>query len=541
MTRPALVFLLALAACPLPSQLQGQALCSQIKALTLDPTVSAAHWGVAVTTLDGTMLCGINEAQLFRPASNNKIFTTAAALALLGPDKTFTTRVMADGVLADGVLQGNLRLVGGGDANFGAEDLPYVSPAERPSNSASPAPRSPLIADIEAFADQIAARGIRSVQGDVLGDDRYFAWEPYPPDWSLDDLVYGYGAPVSALTIHDNEIEMQVTPAKHGAKAAIAAIPDVPYYALDASVYTVDFGKNCDERLSFQRAPGSRKLVIFGDIGEQTKPCSQNVAIADPAEYAALALKLALERRGITVSGAALAKHYEARILGNVFAQRPDDDSFLRGAIARMHPRVSCAAQSLAGRDSAFATDQKLEVAAHLSLPLLADITYTNKVSQNLHAEVLLRDLGVAFACEGASQRDGLHVVRQYALQAGVDPKDFVLYDGSGLSGHDLVAPRAFAKFLSFAAAQPWFERWKATLPEAGIDGSLAARLAGPALKGRVFAKTGTLGESRALSGYVTTTSGKMLVFSVMVDNHLPGNADRAVMDKIVERIAQEK
>ena len=525
---------LALAVAPLGAQ----TLCEQIKALTLSPAVAAAHWGVAVTTLDGTLVCGIDEGKLFRPASNNKIFTTATALALLGPEKTFTTRVVAKGALSGGVLDGDLSLVGGGDANFGSGDLPYVAPLDRP---ATPSPRSPTIADIETLADEVAARGLRTIRGDILGDDRYFAWEPYPPDWSLDDMVYGYAAPISALTIHDNQLEVDVTAQKPGAKARITETPDVPYYALDASVYTMnvgtmDFGGSCDERLSFRRAPGSKTLVVFGDIRPQTLQCSQNVAIDDPAEYAALALKLALERRGITVSGQAKALHHDSRILGNVFTERPDNDSFLRGVISHPHAVIDCGSQR--AEDSWATATPPLELASHASMPLLADVTYTSKVSQNLHAEVLLRDLGAAFSCAGASQRDGLHVVRQYVLYAGVKPHDFVLYDGSGLSGHDLVAPRAFAKFLAFAAAQPWFTAWKATLPQGGVDGSLASRFNTPGLKGRIFAKTGTLGESRALSGYATTAAGTTLVFSVMVDTHLPGSADRVAMDKIVELIA---
>jgi D-alanyl-D-alanine carboxypeptidase/D-alanyl-D-alanine-endopeptidase (penicillin-binding protein 4) len=128
--------------------------------------------------------------------------------------------------------------------------------------------------------------------------------------------------------------------------------------------------------------------------------------------------------------------------------------------------------------------------------------------------------------------------VRQFATSVGLDGKDFVLDDGSGLSTHDLVAPRALTQLLVYAAKQPWFAGFKAALPVGGVDGSLAGRFTG-ALKGRVFAKTGTLGESRALSGYVVANSGATVVFSVMVDNHLPGPAaERVIMDRIVEAIA---
>jgi D-alanyl-D-alanine carboxypeptidase/D-alanyl-D-alanine-endopeptidase (penicillin-binding protein 4) len=277
--------------------------------------------------------------------------------------------------------------------------------------------------------------------------------------------------------------------------------------------------------------------VVFGDISQKTGRCSQNVAIDDPAAYAAMALKLALERRGITIAGEASALHHDSRILGNVFTERPDDDGFLRGVFSHPHGIVECSAQR-AANPGLLAEPPQMELASHLSMPLLADLTYTNKVSQNLHAEVLLRDLGTAFSCAGAAQRDGLHIVREYVLFAGVNPKDFVLYDGSGLSDHDLVTPRAFTTFLAFAAAQPWFEAWKATLPNGGADGTLAARFK-PPVHFSISAKTGTLGESRALSGYLTTAAGQTLVFSILVDNHLPSSsADRTIMDKIVTTIA---
>jgi D-alanyl-D-alanine carboxypeptidase/D-alanyl-D-alanine-endopeptidase (penicillin-binding protein 4) len=129
-------------------------------------------------------------------------------------------------------------------------------------------------------------------------------------------------------------------------------------------------------------------------------------------------------------------------------------------------------------------------------------------------------------------------LVRRFLIKAGLDPDDFVFYDGSGLSSRDLVTPRATAKLLQFATTQPWFADWKASLPIGGVDGTLADRFTQPPLKGHVFAKTGTLGEARALSGYLDCASGRTVIFSILVDNHLPGaTADRDAMDKIVAAI----
>jgi D-alanyl-D-alanine carboxypeptidase/D-alanyl-D-alanine-endopeptidase (penicillin-binding protein 4) len=130
-------------------------------------------------------------------------------------------------------------------------------------------------------------------------------------------------------------------------------------------------------------------------------------------------------------------------------------------------------------------------------------------------------------------------MVRAFLEHVGIDKDDFVFFDGSGLSGHDLVTPRATARLLQYASTQPWFEKWKTSLPVGGEDGSLAERFGKAPLKDHVFAKTGTLGEARALSGYLECASGRTVIFSIMAGNHPPGtNDDRDVMDKIVAAIA---
>jgi D-alanyl-D-alanine carboxypeptidase/D-alanyl-D-alanine-endopeptidase (penicillin-binding protein 4) len=181
-------------------------------------------------------------------------------------------------------------------------------------------------------------------------------------------------------------------------------------------------------------------------------------------------------------------------------------------------------------------------LAVRESVPLDEDVVLTNKVSQNLHAELLLRQLSTLAMgpdCEG-SIVEGARVVRTFlTTKVGIDKDDFVFFDGSGLSGHDLVTPRAAAKLLQFSAGQTWFADWKKSLPVGGEDGTLASRFPKAPLAGHVFAKTGTLGEARALSGYLDCASGKTVIFSIMVDNHAPGSsADTKVMDRIVAAIA---
>jgi len=177
-------------------------------------------------------------------------------------------------------------------------------------------------------------------------------------------------------------------------------------------------------------------------------------------------------------------------------------------------------------------------LATRVSVPVGQDIMVTNKLSQNLHAELLLRLLGKIHGNEG-SFAEGARVVRQFMTSIGVDDNDFFFYDGSGMSMDDRIAPRAYTKLLTYAARQSWGAEWRDTLPIAGVDGTLSGRFRNSPLKGRMWAKTGTMNESNALSGYLTTASGKTLAFSVMVNGHRPGsNVEVQAIDRICEAIA---
>ena len=287
-------------------------LAKTIAGLLADPAVVRDHWGIAVTGMDGSPIYSLNEGQLFQPASNAKLYTTAAAMALLGPTTKFETRIVAKGVFG-GVenLTGDLVLVGAGDANLSGREIPYVEPKDKPKveKGAPPLPEVNPLRYLEAMADQVAATGLKVVNGDVVGDDTLFPWEPYPEDWAIDDAVWGYGAPVSALTINDNQIKVTVTPAAiAGEPATVVVDPAVPsYYTLDVSVTTGE--KKSGSHVQMERALGSKVLRVYGSIGVDAKPDEEDVAIQDPAEYAAVALKGMLEARGIVVTGVARAKH----------------------------------------------------------------------------------------------------------------------------------------------------------------------------------------------------------------------------------------
>src|SRR5438067_1618867 len=180
-----------------------KALSDKINLLLSQPEVARGYWGIAVVSLQsGQTLFEQNADKLFTPASNKKLFTTATALALLGPDYRYRTTVESSGTLdQQGHLHGDLLLVGRGDPNLSGRVLPYLLKTER---------KMPHLMLLEQLADQVAQKGVKQVDGDVVGDDSYFAFERYPDGWAQDDLMWDYGAGVSALSVNDNVVFLSV-------------------------------------------------------------------------------------------------------------------------------------------------------------------------------------------------------------------------------------------------------------------------------------------------------------------------------------------
>jgi D-alanyl-D-alanine carboxypeptidase/D-alanyl-D-alanine-endopeptidase (penicillin-binding protein 4) len=516
-------------ATPLQAQTAGPErsadLALQIAAITTEPAVSRTHWGVMVTALDGIPIYSLNEGQLFQPASNTKLFTTAAALALI-PQMTFQTRLAFKGLMEGRhTLNGDLILIGDGDANLSGRPVPFA-PASKPA---------PPLRFLEEMADAVAASGLKRIDGDIVGDDSLFPWEPYATDWAIDDALWGYGAPVSALTINDNQIKVTLRPgAAVGDPAVLTLDPDIDYYLIDTAELKTTEPKS-PSHIEIERPMGSKTVRIHGTLALDAAAYQEELAIEDPAEYAATALASLLRKRGIVIAGIARPGHQDLRITEGFLKASREPLPGLNAAsghadgqgVAGAHPHIAC--------DPAH---DPVCLASHISPTVAEDVVITNKESQNLHAELLLHHLAVAFAADGSTAQ-GARVVRSFLISAGIDKDDFVFFDGSGMSGHNLVTPRAIAKLLQFASTQPWFAAYKASLPVGGVDGSLESRFTKPPLKGHVFAKTGTNSETRALSGYLDCASGKTVIFSVLAGDHFPStSADREAMDRIVAAIA---
>jgi serine-type D-Ala-D-Ala carboxypeptidase/endopeptidase (penicillin-binding protein 4) len=430
---------------------------------------SKGDWGLLIVDAQtGETLFEKNADGYFVPASNMKLFTTALALAKLGPDYKFHTTLETRGAISsDGKLSGDVLLVGRGDPNLSNRKFPYELKEEFDG------PPEKALAEL---ADALVAHGVKEISGDLIGDDSYFPRERYPNGWEIDDMVWEYGAAISAIVVDDNTVAVTLTPGeKKGDPVQASVSPLTPDFTLQNDVTTSAAEVKSD--LTLTREPGASLVVVRGSMPAKSAPRKLVLAIEEPAQHAASLLAGLLTDRGVKIDGKVRAVHIA------------DTDSTPRTILAE-----------------------------HVSVPLGDSVKLVNKISQNLHTEMLLRT---------AARQSGLWSTPDEMLKApqdfyaavGIAPDDVIQTDGSGLSRHDLVTPRAIATLLEFAQGQTWFAPYYASLPVAGIDGSLQDRMKGTIAAGRIHAKTGSVEHVRTLSGFAETPNGRRLIFSFLSNN----------------------
>lgn len=458
---------------------------ARVKAILVAPQASRAYWGILVADRDtGQTLYSLHADHFFTPASNAKLITTALALSTLGPDYRFRTTLESDGTLdPKGRLAGDLILVGRGDPDLSNRIFPFAGEYEREG------PPDKIFAEM---VDAAVAKGLREVDGDIVADDSCFPYDPYPAGWTVGDLFFDFGVPVSAITFNDNVVSIQIQPgARPGDLAGISTQPAASLATLAHQVTTGPRGGKPE--IAVVRRPGTNFLLLRGEIPAGHDPVKLDLAMIAPAETAARAIKDLLESRGVRVTGGIRAQHSPP-------------------------PETTAAGEPVLPPAMPAPKTHRLVLAEHLSPPLLQSVRLTNKISQNLHAEIFLRTVGRE-KLGLASTAAGLKVERDFLHTVGVPDGDVVLSDGSGLSRDDLVTPRAMVDLLRYAAHQPWGSDFITSLPVAGVDGTLEDRVRDTPATGRIEAKTGSMEHVHSLTGYATTTRGENLVFSIFCNN----------------------
>ncbi len=448
-----------------------------------------SRWGLLTQNLASKQyLTSLNASQFFIPGSNAKLFSTSALWSTLGPDYRFKTPVFRTGATKNGTLSGNLVLVASGDLTMGGRTkangtVDFTNFDHNDANAlpgfATLTPENPL-AGLNQLAQQIRASGIRKVSGNVVIDPRLFDV----------DTDQNHETPTWPIIINDNLIDMVATPKAVGQKAALDYRPKTSAYTVASNVTTGAAGSAIKLAVTVA-SPGH--LLLSGSVPAGSAPVVHTFQVQDPAAFARTAFIDALRRAGVTVTASATGANPSA-LLPAAGSYQPAN-----------------------------------QVAVFVSPKLSEYIKLIMKVSLNLGANLSVCLLAVHV--HQTECLDGLSVEQQFLSKtAKVDTTQLVLNDGQGGSPTDLVTPQAVVDLLRYMQSRPDFARYEKVLPILGVDGSLSGVVPNSPAAGHVFAKTGTLASGdilnqrfvlsdKALGGYIHTKDGRLLAFSLIVNN----------------------
>ena len=480
------------AAASLQAQSRGS-LQQRITRLLDQPPFDRATWNVYAQDDRGHVLFNRNGDHFSVPASNTKLVVAAAATVLLPADYRVRTSVYANGTVTDGVLRGDVILYGRGDPTWSERCYAVDTLAPGACDSTWTA--------VDAIADSLKAHGLRRVTGRIVGDGSYFEPTLTHWNWGSFDLNWWYAAPVSGLGFHDNSVDFQITPG--GAvdqPPSITWNPDLHLFTFENRARTVPPDSSTTIGDNFFRKPGTLDIWAEGTVSLSRTPWIESFALPDPSLYAARALEISLQRKGVSVEGGAAST----------------TDSMVYRAV-RVNPIVEYRGRPL----------------PDIIFPIL-------NTSQNWFAEMLLKILGREVGDTG-SWAKGLAVEKRFLMDSvKVDSTAFALDDGSGLSAGNLVTPHTFVQLLAYMYRHPKRRPFLAALPRAEQRGSLQKRFGGTPLEGRVLAKTGSIFRVNTLSGYIERTDGRVIAFSIQANAHdVPNRQMLAQIDSVVVQLAR--
>ncbi len=417
------------------------------------------------------------------PASSMKVVTTGTALAILGKDYKFKTYLEYSGSISNGTLNGNIYIRGTGDPSLGSPKMDGVISKET------------LIAN---FVAAIQKLGIRKINGAIIGDGSFFEAKSIPPSWQWGDIGNHYGAGVSGLNFHDNLYFINFQRSKdYGTTPKIAkTTPKVPYLKFDNQVTSA--GSRTGDNAYVYAAPYGTEVIIRGTIPKGSGLFDIKGAVPDPPLLAADQLYRNLQAKGIAVS------------------RKPTTTRVVQKKETR----------------KAFYT--------YSSPSLLAICKHTNEESRNMYCEALIKAMGKKVKGKGTTT-DGVAAVLDFWRGRGLDMQGFFMKDGSGLSARSGVATKTMAQIMrKLYIDKSTFGDFYNQLAIAGKTGTLRNIGRNSAAEGNVHAKSGSMNRIRSYTGYVKTKSGKMLSFSVIVNNYsCSGWAMKKKMEQLMIAMAE--
>ncbi len=428
----------------------------------------SAQIGLSVYDLtSGTQITSRNEELLLRPASNEKILTTGAALLFLGNGYNFKTSLYHSGAFHDSVISGDLFVKGGLDPDFSSRDL-------------------------DSLVKKIRSSGVKEITGNLYADVSAMDSLFFGEGWMWDDDPASYSPYLSPLCINKNCVRAAYSPSGTGEPSKIELIPSSGFFSIQNSSVTVDTGKS-DISVTRNWMSRGNTILVEGRINKNDRPDTVSINVFNPALYFLTLLKEELQKNGIRINGGAGIRKMPEKVF--------DLCSFSRN---------------------------------------IGEVIFnTNKKSDNLNAEMILRSLATV-SNKTASAQNGIVFIDSLISLSGLNPKNYRIADGSGLSNYNLLSPKLIIETLKYfhKNERDKFDRLVKSFPLSGTDGTLANRMTDPLLRGKVHGKTGSISGVSNLSGIIESRNNHLVAFSIMIQNFTQSASNaRSIQDEICKII----
>jgi len=428
-----------------------------------------------------------NAQALFNPASNNKLYTCIAALAIFDSNQTFSTSVYQDNAA--------LYLVGGGDPHLTLDQLDTMG------RTISDTMKLYLGHDYWYLNNRIRMRTIDRAKkiNYLILDDSMLDDVPYGPGWMWDEGSWWYAAQISALSINENCVDFYVTPGIAGQPVLIQTNPVTDFISITNQSKTVNDTTDFKElKIARDWKKQTNSFTITGNVMDTASTDTFQRNVHDPTLYSGTVFAEMLQTRGININ------------------------HVIKGPLSK----------------------GAIKVTEHKSKPVNYALTEFMKRSENLTAELLVKHIGAVVHDTVGTWNNGLLAIKSFLHDTvGIDTNTFRLSDGSGVSRYNYSSPDHFIKLLTWAYNNKLLrDKFLNTFPIGGLDGTLEDRMQNEESVAKIVAKTGTLSGVSCLSGYIFTIRGNPLAFSILINGYVDEvKPVRSLQDKIINALTEIK